>query len=283
MQVNKTEGAFDINPYSKYTLKLFAWEKGTMKPLTDSKTIENLGGSQLTQYLNNSISGTDGDIHYTYYLPEDYDDNKSYPLLITLPGYSSLFNTITTTPLTSNPYADANVKSWTELAGDMIIVSPSLTDWGDKSARQTIELTNYFIDNSSVDESRIYAAGHSAGGETLSRVVDMRPDLFASYLHIASQWDGSYNNVTAYKLPVYIFMGENDEYYGADKAREPYNSLYQKYVSEGLSDDEIDNLLVLDLRDNEYFVSHGFNNQHAGGQLAGNDADIIKWMLSHTK
>lgn len=78
-------------------------------------------------------------------------------------------------------------------------------------------------------------------------------------------------------------MGENDEYYGADKAREPYNSLYQKYVSEGLSDDEIDNLLVLDLRDNEYFVSHGFNNQHASGQLAGNDADIIKWMLSHTK
>ncbi len=165
----------------------------------------------------------------------------------------------------------------------MIIVSPSLTDWGDKSARQTIELTNYFIDNFSVDESRIYAAGHSAGGETLSRVVDMRPDLFASYLHIASQWDGGYNNVTAYKLPVYIFMGENDEYYGADKAREPYNSLYQKYVSEGLSDDEIDNLLVLDLRDNEYFVSHSFNNQHAGGQLAGNDADIIKWMLSHTK
>ncbi len=66
VHVNKTEGAFDINPYSKYTLKLFALEKGTMKPLTDGKTIENLGGSQLTQYLNNSISGTDGDIHYTH-------------------------------------------------------------------------------------------------------------------------------------------------------------------------------------------------------------------------
>lgn len=35
--------------------------------------------------------------------------------------------------------------SWTELDEDMIVVSAQLTDWGETSARQAIELTEYFI------------------------------------------------------------------------------------------------------------------------------------------
>lgn len=57
---------------------------------------------------------------------------------------------------------------------------------------QAIELTEYFLANFSVDVSRVYAAGYSAGGETMSQAVPMRPDLYAAYLHGASQWDGDY-------------------------------------------------------------------------------------------
>ena len=64
----------------------------------------------------------------------------------------------------------------------MIVVSAQLTDWHDTSARQAIELTEYFLANFSVDVSRVYAAGHSAGGETMSQAVSMRPDLYAAYL-----------------------------------------------------------------------------------------------------
>nr|WP_242860643.1 prolyl oligopeptidase family serine peptidase [Clostridium sp. KNHs205] len=32
-----------------------------------------------------------------------------------------------------------------------------------------------------MDESRVYAAGYSAGGETMSCAVSMRPDLYAHY------------------------------------------------------------------------------------------------------
>lgn len=85
--------------------------------------------------------------------------------------------------------------SWTELDEDMIVVSAQLEDWGAKSARQAIELTEYFIDNYAVDTSRVYAAGYSAGGETMSQAVSMRPDLFAAYLHGASQWDGDYAHI----------------------------------------------------------------------------------------
>ena len=37
--------------------------------------------------------------------------------------------------------------SWTRLDTEMIVVSAQLTDWHENSARQAIELTEYFIDN----------------------------------------------------------------------------------------------------------------------------------------
>ena len=95
--------------------------------------------------------------------------------------------------------------SWTELDEDMIVVSAQLEDWGAKSARQAIELTEYFIDNYAVDTSRVYAAGYSAGGETMSQAVSMRPDLFAAYLHGASQWDGDYAHIAENGVAVYIY------------------------------------------------------------------------------
>ena len=282
VKTNSLNGDFKLDVGKEYTLKIYAWEKGTMKPLTDSHTYTNLKAekTELTRMLNNTIQGADGTIHYTYYLPTDYDENKSYPMLMTLPGWSSLFNTINTTPLTDNPYADKNAEAWTDIVGDMIIVSPSLTDWGDKSARQTIELTDYFINNFSIDTSRIYAAGHSAGGETLSRVLDMRPELFAAYLHSATQWDGGYTSVAKYHVPIYICMAQNDEYYGSQTAVTAYENLRQAYEKEGLSDEEIGRLLVLDLKPNSYFDGKNVGSYHGGGQLFAYDSDIINWMIS---
>lgn len=85
-----------------------------------------------------------------------------------------------------------------------------------------MELTEYFIQNFSVDQSRVYAAGYSAGGETMSQAVAMRPDLYAAYLHGASQWDGNYASIAKSGVAVYIFMAENDEYYGSQEARDAY-------------------------------------------------------------
>ena len=80
------------------------------------------------------------------------------------------------------------------------------------------------IDHFSVDTSRVYAAGYSAGGETMSQAVALRPDLYAAYIHGGSQWDGTYDPVAENRVAVYIFMAENDEYYGSQKARDAYAS-----------------------------------------------------------
>lgn len=172
-------------------------------------------------------------------------------------------------------------RSWTELDEDMIVVSAQLTDWGEKSVRQAIELTEYFIRNFAVDENRVYAAGYSAGGETMSRAISMRPDLYTAYLHGASQWDGTFEPVAENRVAVYIFMAENDEYYGSQKARSAYNGLHDAYEDVGLRDEQIDQLLQLEIPDNAYFNALGIHgNYHGGGNVLFDDEQILNWILS---
>ena len=51
----------------------------------------------------------------------------------------------------------------------------------------------------------------------MSQAVSMRPDLYAAYLHGASQWDGDYAPIAENGTAVYIFMAEHDEYYGSQR------------------------------------------------------------------
>ena len=188
------------------------------------------------------LSGNEGDIHYNYYLPENYDENKAYPLMMTMPGYDRMWFGEDSS---GSNLEWSGFRVWTELPEDMIVVSAQLTDWHETSARQAVELTEYFIQNFSVDKSRVYAAGYSAGGETMSKAVAMRPDLYAAYLHGASQWDGTYDPIAENGVAVYIFMAENDEYYGSGKARETYDGLREAYETAGWSAEQIDEILII--------------------------------------
>lgn len=226
------------------------------------------------------LNGDDGEIHYSYYLPKDYSESKIYPLMMTMPGYDMMWF--------GEDSSGSNLKwsgfqVWTELPEEMIAVSAQLTDWHETSARQVIELTEYFIENFSVDPTRVYAAGYSAGGETMSQAVSIRPDLYAAYLHGASQWDGNYEPIAQNDVAVYIFMAENDEYYGSEKARSAYNGLKTAYREKGYTDEQIDERLVVKIPDNEYFNSRGIYNYHGGGNILFEDENILNWILSKNK
>ncbi len=227
-----------------------------------------------------ALDGADGTIHYSYYLPQSYDGSKAYPLMMTMPGYDMMWFGEESS---GSNLSFTGFLSWTELDEDMIVVSAQLTDWGETSARQAIELTEYFIRNFEVDESRIFAAGYSAGGETMSRAVSMRPDLYAAYLHGASQWDGTFASVAENRVAVYIFMAENDEYYGSQKARDAYDGLYNAYQEIGLSAEEIDKLLQLEIPDNSYFNALGIYNYHGGGNVLFDDETILNWIIQKNK
>lgn len=114
----------------------------------------------------------------------------------------------------------------------------------------------------------------------MSQVVGKRPDLFTAYLQVSSQWDGEYETVAEQRLPVYFAIGRNDEYYGCEPSQEAYDTLYFLYVKQGLSDAEIDELLVLDIKEHDYFIDHGMSNEHGGGGLFAYDEKIMGWLFS---
>ena len=114
----------------------------------------------------------------------------------------------------------------------------------------------------------------------MSRVMGKRPDLFTAYLHCSSQWDGAYEPVAESRTPVYLVVGESDEYYGSGPSEEAYRNLYDLYRQEGLTDEEISGLLVLDVKDADYFESRGVTVQHGGGNLFAEDEEIMGWLFA---
>lgn len=240
------------------------------------------GTSKYRDFVLDNVlhSETEGDIHYNVYIPEDYDGTESYALFMTLPGYQGLY------------FQGVGQNVMTEEFGfmardyipKMIIVAPQLNDWQDTSARQTIAPTEYFLDTYNIDRSRVYAEGYSGGGETMSRVMGMRPDLYTAYLQCSSQWDGNYTEVVKARVPVYFAIGEKDEYYGSEPSRNAYNAIHKLYEQEGLSNSEIDRLLVLDIKPTSYFSSEGISNQHGyGGYLFVRDKNIMGWLFGQIK
>lgn len=225
-------------------------------------------------------SEEEGDIHYNVYIPDSYDGSEPYALFFTLPGYQGLyFQGVGENVMTEDFGFTAQ-----EYIPEMIVVAPQLNDWGETSARQTIALVEYFLNNYNIDESRVYAEGYSGGGETMSLVMGMRPELFTAYLQGSSQWDGAYEPVVESRTPVYFAIGEDDEYYGSEPTKEAYEAIRALYEEEGLSDEEIDNLLVLDIKDASYFEEGGVSNQHGGGGiLFSHDDEIMGWLFGQTK
>lgn len=256
-------------------------QESEQEPDTSGQTVtsgtKNYRGFLLDNVLH---SDTEGDIHYNVFIPESYDGTKPYALFFTLPGYQGLYFQGVGVNLETEDFGFTAQ----EYKPEMIVVAPQLNDWGETSARQTIALAEYFLDNYCIDRNQVYANGYSGGGETMSLVMGMWPDLFTAYLHCSSRWDGDYAVTAASRVPVYLVIGEDDEYYGAEPTREAYDRLHELYRQEGLSEEEIDRLLVLDIKGSDYFENQGISNQHGGGgALFSHDSEIMGWLFGQGK
>ena len=252
----------------------------TEEPLESTASAVTSEPVQTGLFAEQIFSGADGDIHYSYYLPDSYDGSRKFPMMVVMPGYNMMWFGEDSSGSNLNW---SGFTAWTRLDTEMVVVSAQLTDWGEKSARQAIELTEYFINRFAVDTSRVYAAGYSAGGETMSRAVAMRPDLYAAYLHGASQWDGSYAPIAENSVAIYIYMADGDEYYGSAKARSAYENLHEAYENAGWSDTDIDKVLRIETPDNAFFNEKGIYNYHGGANVVFDDPDNLNWVFSHSK
>lgn len=213
-----------------------------------------------------------------HFYPEGYDETKQYAIYFALPGWEGLyFQGVGANMMEPFPYEAQNYNS------EMIIISPQLDDWGEESADDTIALVEYFLNNVNIDKSKVYISGASGGGETLSIVLGKRPELFTAALFISSQWDGNLNVLADARTPLYIVIGENDSYYGSTKAKDAYNNLHKLYENQGLSNEQIEQILVLDVKPHEYFTSQGIQDEHAGLGSFAYDENVMSWIFSKSK
>ena len=219
-----------------------------------------------------------GDIHFSSYLPNGYNKDKEYAIYFALPGWEGLYfqgvgaNLVEPYPFEAQKYNK-----------DMIIISPQLDDWGEESANDTIALVEYFLENYNIDKSKVYISGVSGGGETLSIVLGERPELFTAALYVSSGWDGNYEVFANSRTPLYMVIGENDSYYGSAKTVNAYNTIHNLYEGQGLSNEEIDNILVLDLKEHSYFTSKGYSDEHAGCGSFAYEENIMNWVFTKSK
>ena len=233
---------------------------------------EYIRGFQFDNVLHDQ---NEEDIHFGMYIPEGYDGTKPYALFVTLPGYGGLY------------FQGVGVNIRTEDFGieaqmynrEMIVLAPQLSDWNMTSARQAVALVRYVLAHYSIDPDKVYLEGYSDGGETGSLVMELAPELFTAYLLVSSQWDGDLAPVVASRTPVYMATGENDSYYGSDSVRETYARLRELYQAQGLTDKEIEELVVMDLKPQSYFDERGIRDQHAGGGLFAHDESIMGWLF----
>lgn len=221
-------------------------------------------------------SAQEGDIHFNLYVPKSCTPENPASLFVTLPGYQGLY------------FQGVGVNLRTEdfgfeaqgYDGSVIVVAPQLSDWGETSARQTIVLVKWLLETYSIDSGRVFLEGYSGGGETLSLVMGMEPGLFCAALFCASRWDGDLETLAAARVPVYMVIGESDEYYGSAPAEKAAAELEDIYRKERLADEEIADLVVLDVKPASYFADGGVANQHGGGgALFCRDAQIMGWLF----
>ena len=226
-------------------------------------------------FVNDNILHAEiGDIHFSSSIPESYDGSEPYALFITLPGWEGLYFQGVGANMVEDfgPEAIGYVE-------DMIVLSPQLNDWGETSADMAIALTEYFLANYNIDPQRVYLHGMSGGGETASLVLGKRPELYTACLVTSSQWDGDLQTLAEARTPVYLAIGAQDSYYGADSFEDTYAALRTLYEAQGLSAEEIDRLVVLDVREQEFFRERGFSDQHAGGQAFAHEPSVMSWLF----
>ena len=243
----------------------------------ESDTFVSEGTESYQGFLLDNVlhSPDDGEIHYNIYLPDSYDGSTSYALFVTLPGYEGLYfqgvgaNLVEAFGFEAQKYNE-----------NMIVVAPQLSDWGETSANQAIALTEYILSRYNIDPDKVYLHGMSGGGETGSLVMGKRPELYTAYLATSTRWDGDLEVLAQAQTPVYMAVGQEDSYYGSQPLQEAYAQLHDLYEEKGLTDSEIDEILVLDIRDQDYFTQHGFTDQHAGGQAFAYDEEIMGWLFS---
>lgn len=226
-------------------------------------------------------------ITYNLYLPENYDEEKEYPMVVFIADSSCAGNDATRS-LSQGRGALVWASDEWQSVYETIVAVPTypvtiLDDHGSYTTTEYVELTKRFIDymkeNYAVDENRIYGTGQSMGCMTTLILASEYPDLYAACMFVDGQWDVSALSGLKDQTFVY-FAAEDDEnaYKGMNEVMTMFdeNSVSYKYEQwdGNWTTDELsaaaESLFTED--ENQYFISWKTGTIDASSSKMGGSA-----------
>jgi predicted peptidase len=150
-------------------------------------------------------------LKYNLFIPQGYDGNKPYPLILFMPDGSvdgidsdqtlihGLGGLIWATP------AD-------QAKHPCFVLAPQYTRAVFKEERfeTTIDLINFIVNKYNIDTNRIYTTGQSGGCNASIAMNIKYPDVFAASLLIAGHWDPAAMSVLT-RNNMWLVVSEGDE------------------------------------------------------------------------
>jgi len=153
------------------------------------------------QLLTYEDAETGTTLQYQLYVPENYDETQSYPLIQFIPD-SSVVGRGTDAVLTQGWGGLIWATEEEQAKHPAFVVVPVFTETivddnfnHSEQIEVAVRLIQSLTEEYSIDTNRLYTTGQSMGGMTSFYLNVTYPDLFAASLFVGSQWDNSILNV----------------------------------------------------------------------------------------
>lgn len=164
------------------------------------------------EYIDPTTGKTLG---YNLYIPKNYDENKSYPM-VTFMHDAGVTGGDTKTTLVQGNGATVWASSEEQAKHECFVLAPQYPEQfiSDGASTEyldtTVDLINSIVEEYNIDTNRLYATGQS-GGCMMSIAMNIKyPDLFAASYLVAGQWDAE--AMTALKDEnLWIVVSEGDQ------------------------------------------------------------------------
>jgi predicted peptidase len=195
--------------------------------MTNDKTITPTV-DDFTQQIYTDTNYNNETLAYNLYVPKNYDNSKSYPLVLFMHDAGVVGAIDPRAALTQGNGAVIWATPESQTKNECFVVAPLyphvIADDSSQTTEYmdiTIDLINDLADEYSIDTNKIYNTGQSMGCMT-SIAMDIKyPDMFAASLLVAGQWDPALTAPMADDhLWIVVCEGDSKAYPGMDAITE---------------------------------------------------------------
>ena len=193
-------------------------------------------------------------LRYRIMYPDDFDAQKTYPLLLFLHGagtrgddnerqlihgaklFADATNRVKYPAIVLFPQCPAD-SHWAQVEVDRSVLPRTFDFNYDGGLRKPLQLTLDLVEQLSnqpyIDQARIYWIGLSMGGSGTFQAIHSRPDLFAAAVPICGAAEVEAYGTDHAQVPFWIFHGDADNVVAVRHSREMWQKLLalNAYVS----------------------------------------------------